>query len=675
MKRLASSLRDDLMRLFAHTTRSYQIGCEIFRRDKSENLFLAVGAFCSLCLNLSGAPPRARPAPFTMNSVVSSLRVVVAFSPGRARQNSTLGARSASAFGGSKQRINASVGGSRNLKKITAPRRSLPVVVHALGRADEREPGWWDTPATSNFIDVTSEQELRDVMRAAYGNERASTLLVVEFYGKWCNSCRRLYPALKKLAKREQDVLFVKIDFDECKELCRKLGVVKLPYFHVYNGSGSRLADFASSLDPVKFKRLTDAIETNKSMRCALRQGDTNNSGGEKDTESSDNSPSVVKLHHVTVNWRGGGEHVMIAGDVAGGWTHTLSLSKRKNSDEGDAQGSNQGPNEASTNNPMDSHPTHSVTAILPTGTFRFKFVVDGEWLTEPSYPTVCDGDANKNNELFVGAASWPFEWVRVPSASPAGPVGRIENVPVALTDVTTTDAVVKPMHTNLSNSPVSKQSGNDVMDHRRSPLAAPVSPGVAKIEAENAKRASSKPFDENVKPPVAKAKMPPFEPSIRLPTVSSDAATRPYEPVEASPFPPAVPTSERSYTDSEQSEQAPTEKPQPQPFEIKKIKVDAGDFSTKSEHDKKVDEERAQAFRSLEFRRKEERKQDKFMAVKPLGPYSAIGLAPSRAPVPVATLAASKAELLTLEDRVKRLEQVLENHGIGLEDQWLREG
>jgi hypothetical protein len=42
-------------------------------------------------------------------------------------------------------------------------------------------------------------------------------------------------------------------------------------------------------------------------MRCALRQGDTNNSGGEKDTESSDNSPSVVKLHHVTVNWRGGG--------------------------------------------------------------------------------------------------------------------------------------------------------------------------------------------------------------------------------------------------------------------------------------------------------------------------------------------------------------------------------
>ena len=92
-------------------------------------------------------------------------------------------------------------------------------------------------------------------------------------YAEWCNSCRRLYPRLTKLAGQEQDVLFVKIDFDECKDLCRKLGVVKLPYFHVYNGSGSRLADFASSLDPAKFKRLTDAIEENRTLRCALPVG------------------------------------------------------------------------------------------------------------------------------------------------------------------------------------------------------------------------------------------------------------------------------------------------------------------------------------------------------------------------------------------------------------------
>ena len=51
----------------------------------------------------------------------------------------------------------------------------------------------------------------------------------------------------------------------------------------------------------------------------------------------------------------------------------------------------------------------------------------------------------------------------------------------------------------------------------------------------------------------------------------------------------------------------------------------------------------------------------------EPLGPYSAVSVAPSNAPVPVATPApATRADLLTLEDRVRRLETILENHGIG---------
>ncbi|MDA9097469.1 hypothetical protein N9L76_00890 [bacterium] len=112
-----------------------------------------------------------------------------------------------------------------------------------------------------------------------------------------------------------------------------------------------------------------------------------------------------------------------------------------------------------------------------------------------------------------------------------------------------------------------------------------------------------------------------------------------------------------------------PSKATKPKPFEIKKIAVSADSFSTRSEHEKKVAEETAQAFRALEFRRKEEWKQNNNV-VKPQGPYSDVGLAPSKAPVPVATKeAASKQELLTLEDRVKRLEEILESHGIGTED------
>ena len=486
--------------------------------------------------------------------------------------------------------------------------------VFARVRADESEPGWYDVPATSNFIDVRSEDELRDVMRAAYGNERASTLLVVEFYGKWCNSCRRLYPRLRRLAEQEQDVLFCKIDFDACKDLCRKLGVVKLPYFHVYNGSGSRLADFAASLDPAKFKRLTDAIDEHRAPRCVLKEKKERHSD-DAPSDGAPQSPSLVKLHHVTLNWYGGGTDVQIAGDVAGGWTHTLAMRETK---------------------ALAPSPTHSATAILPTGTYRFKFIVDGVWVTAlpTHYPTVTDGAGNVNNEMFVGAASWPFEWVRVPSAAPAGPPGRAECVPVAPSHETRSGeksprrdetAPAQKTRVGAGSSYLDKQSaGNKKQGNTNKPaLAAPVSPGVARVEAAGARSASSTPFDPSLKPPEGKA------------TTPEAAETWP-----------------------------------------RQIKVSADDFSTRSEHEAKVREETAQAFLALEFRRKEARKAASSRENKPLGPYSAVSVAPSSAPVPVATPApATRADLLTLEDRVRRLETILRNHCIGAEDEWLREG
>jgi thiol-disulfide isomerase/thioredoxin len=523
------------------------------------------------------------------------------------------------------------------------------VAPRAAGRADEAEPGWYDVPATSNFIDVRSEDELRDVMRAAYGNERASTLLVVEFYGKWCNSCRRLYPRLRRLAEQEQDVLFCKIDFDACKDLCRKLGVVKLPYFHVYNGSGSRLADFAASLDPAKFKRLTDAIQTHRAPRCVLKPN-----SGAFDSNGQNEGASLVKLHHVTVNWYGGGEDVQIAGDVAGGWTHTLAARATKtHSPEADDDA------EKNTPNGDASSPTHSAVAILPTGTYRFKFIVDGEWCADSHYPTVEDTDGNVNNEVFVGAASWPFEWVRVPSASPSGPRGRPDHVPVALTELRAASesrsSNAKELHSEVSTlssndkngsvlasgaslgsgsfldarsdgppknkTAMAPQTQTQTQTQKKPPLAAPVSPGVARVEAATARSASSTPFDPAVKPPEGKAT----------------------KPAEAESWP-------------------------------KQIKVSTDDFSTRSEHDAKVKEETAQAFRALEFRRTERKKA--MSSTVPLGPYSAVSVAPSSAPVPTATPApATRADLLTLEDRVRRLETILENHGIGVEDGWLREG
>ena len=76
--------------------------------------------------------------------------------------------------------------------------------------------------------------------------------------------------------------------------------------------------------------------------------------------------------------------------------------------------------------------------------------------------------------------------------------------------------------------------------------------------------------------------------------------------------------------------------------------------------------EETAQAIRALNFQRKE-------AAKAAAGGQSSI--LPGAAPVPAATPApVSRADLLTLEERVARLEKLLADRGIG-EDQWLNEG
>ena len=106
---------------------------------------------------------------------------------------------------------------------------------------------------------------------------------------------------------------------------------------------------------------------------------------------------------------------------------------------------------------------------------------------------------------------------------------------------------------------------------------------------------------------------------------------------------------------------------------------MSADDFSTRAERECAETKKRAATRRRFERSRFDAtRKNEAARAsnIKPLGPYSAVSVAPSNAPVPVATPApATRADLLTLEDRVRRLETILENHGIGTEDGWLREG
>lgn len=112
---------------------------------------------------------------------------------------------------------------------------------------------WWERDFGAYVRDLHSAQELAEAIAAAEGK-----LVILEFYASWCGSCRALYPKLCKLAAEHEDIVFLKINFDENKALCKSLNVKVLPYFHFYRGSSEQLEAFSCSM--TKLQKLKDAI-------------------------------------------------------------------------------------------------------------------------------------------------------------------------------------------------------------------------------------------------------------------------------------------------------------------------------------------------------------------------------------------------------------------------------
>ncbi|KAF2583699.1 hypothetical protein F2Q70_00034341 [Brassica cretica] len=137
-----------------------------------------------------------------------------------------------------------------------------------LGKVDEtvaetEPPKWWERNAGPNMVDIHSTEEFLKAL-----SEAGERLVIVEFYGTWCASCRALFPKLCKTAVEHPDILFLKVNFDENKPMCKSLNVKVLPYFHFYRGSDGQLESFSCSL--AKFQKIKDAIRLHNTDRCSI---------------------------------------------------------------------------------------------------------------------------------------------------------------------------------------------------------------------------------------------------------------------------------------------------------------------------------------------------------------------------------------------------------------------
>ena len=121
------------------------------------------------------------------------------------------------------------------------------------GKVDPKDT-WWlkSTSSNDNMIDVNGTEEFLQALK-----EAGDRLVIVDFYARWCGACRGLFPKLCKIASQEEnkDILFVKVEFDDNKEMCRSMGVKILPFFHFYKCKEGKVEEFSASISKIKLLR------------------------------------------------------------------------------------------------------------------------------------------------------------------------------------------------------------------------------------------------------------------------------------------------------------------------------------------------------------------------------------------------------------------------------------
>ncbi|KAG1677433.1 hypothetical protein FOA52_001888 [Chlamydomonas sp. UWO 241] len=130
---------------------------------------------------------------------------------------------------------------------------------------DRADPSkWWNKGTSSNMRSVDSIQELVDELADA-----GDKLVIVEFYAPWCNACKALYPKLCKIMDENvDDIRFLKVCFEDNKEMCKTLGVRVLPYFKLYQGAQGKVDEFSCSIS--KLQRFKDAVASYNGGICSL---------------------------------------------------------------------------------------------------------------------------------------------------------------------------------------------------------------------------------------------------------------------------------------------------------------------------------------------------------------------------------------------------------------------
>lgn len=84
---------------------------------------------------------------------------------------------------------------------------------------------------------VTDMEDFNKQLAAAGGK-----LVVIDFYATWCGPCKVIAPKVVAMSETMKDVVFLKVDVDECEDISEKYKVTAMPTF-IFLKKGEQVAE------------------------------------------------------------------------------------------------------------------------------------------------------------------------------------------------------------------------------------------------------------------------------------------------------------------------------------------------------------------------------------------------------------------------------------------------
>jgi len=109
--------------------------------------------------------------------------------------------------------------------------------VNGIGLSDTFRPGILN--------EVTSVEDFDFLVESGASTE---SLVVIEFYAKWCKKCIKMMPRFRKIALDNRDCWFGKVDINAVGKLPRRQKIKQMPTFQIFSAT-EKLGEVIGSLD------------------------------------------------------------------------------------------------------------------------------------------------------------------------------------------------------------------------------------------------------------------------------------------------------------------------------------------------------------------------------------------------------------------------------------------